>query len=187
MKKLILFMLLLFVGVFTSACVNTYAVKQLNDIAIEYLNAGDVPSAIARLEASVDLDANIYESRYNLAAAYLRIDKCDKALENIKAAQQLRKDEEPIVYYTIAVADSCLANQLYEKKNEKGEKEEIKYEDAVQSSKAAQKYIEYLTEAIENFDKYTELQPNAEDTKEILARIQSYKEDIEAKKALIIN
>ena len=38
MRKLILFLLLLFVGVFTSACVNTYAVKQLNEIAIEYFS-----------------------------------------------------------------------------------------------------------------------------------------------------
>ena len=187
MRKLILFLLLLFVGVFTSACVNTYAVKQLNEIAIEYLNAGDVESAISRLEASVDLDANIYESRYNLSAAYLRIDKCDKALENIKAAQQLRKDEEPMVYDTIGVDTSGLANQVYEMKNENGEVVEVKPTSKEEASKMAQQYIEYLSEAVENFDKYTELQPNAEDTKEILSRIASYKEDIEAKKALLIN
>ena len=72
-------------------------------------------------------------------------------------------------------------------KNENGEVVEVKPTSKEEASKMAQQYIEYLSEAVENFDKYTELQPNAEDTKEILSRIASYKEDIEAKKALLIN
>ena len=185
MKKLVLFLILLFIAVFTSACVNTYAVKQLNDIAIEYLDAGDMKSAISRLEASIDLDPSIYESRYNLAVAYYRIGECGKALENIKEAQKLKKEDEPAVYYTIGLVDNCLANQIYEKINEKGEKEKIKYNSPEEESKMAKLYVEYLTEANENFDKYTQIQPNATDTKNVIETIEANKEDIAKKQQLI--
>lgn len=185
MKNLVIFLMLLFVAVFTTGCINSYAVKQLNDIAIEYLNSGDVQSAIARLEASVDLDANIYESRYNLAVAYLRIGDCAKGLDNIKIAKELKKGEEPAVYYTLGVANNCLADQIYETKDENGVKKEKKYDNKETEKSMAKLYVEYLTEANINYDKYTHLEPNAEDTKAVLDRINQNKEKIETKKALI--
>ena len=116
MRKLLSFALLLLFGVLCSACVNNLAVHQLNQIAAEYLNEGDVHSAISRLEASVDLDGNNYESRYNLAVSYLRVGKCSQAVEQIDMANKLSKNE-PAVHYTVGAAYNCLADQLYQKKN----------------------------------------------------------------------
>ena len=59
-----------------SACVNKFAVHELNQLAIEHLENGDVDGAIARLESSVDLDPEQYESRYNLANVYIGQKKC---------------------------------------------------------------------------------------------------------------
>ncbi|MBQ7286370.1 MAG: hypothetical protein IJW73_01255, partial [Candidatus Gastranaerophilales bacterium] len=84
MRNLLKFLFILFLGVISCACVNIVAIHELNQKANDYLNAGDVESAISRLEASVDLDGNIYESRYNLAAAYMKINECEKALKHIE-------------------------------------------------------------------------------------------------------
>ena len=63
MRKLLKFLLILFLGVISSACINNYAVYELNELAHEHLRNGDVDGAIARLVSSVDLDPNHYETR----------------------------------------------------------------------------------------------------------------------------
>ena len=162
MRKLLSFAILLLFGVLCSACVNTFAVQQLNQIAAEYLNEGDVQSAISRLESSVDLDGNNYESRYNLATCYLRVGKCDKAVEQIDVANELSKNE-PAVHYTVGVAYNCKAQQLYERKTPDGRIEEIEYPRNEQID-VAKKFVDYLKIANDNFEIFIQLEPNAEDT-----------------------
>lgn len=181
MKKLFSFVCILFLGVISSACVNMFAVSELNQIAKEYLDEGNVQAAISRLESSVDLDGEIYESRYNLAVSYLRTDNCKGAQEQIEVALTLRSNE-PAALYTAGVAYTCVATEIYEKKDKDGNIEFIKYDDLQKDYVAALDYIKYLELANKNFEKYVELMPNADDTKDVIAQIGYNKENIASHK-----
>ena len=177
MRKLFSFVVILFFAVISGACINTFAVHELNQIAVEYMESGDYHSAISRLESSIDLDGAIYESRYNLAVAYLRIDECEKAFKQIKEAQKLI-EEEPSVYYTLGVSSNCLADRIYEKKNDDGEIEKITYSDPVIAYKKAKEYVDYLKIANDAFDKYATLVPNAQDVNSVIELMNDNKEKI---------
>ena len=69
MRKLLQFLAILVLGVFCCACVNTFAIQELNEKAQEYMEQGDIESALARLEASIDLGGDVYETRYNTGTA----------------------------------------------------------------------------------------------------------------------
>ena len=71
MKKIILLITVLFVSVISTACINNLAVQELNSKAQEYMEAGDIEKAICRLRSSIDLDANVFESHYNLGVALI--------------------------------------------------------------------------------------------------------------------
>ncbi len=182
MLKLIKFAFVLFLGVISCACVNIVAVHELNQKASDYLNEGNVEAAISRLEASVDLDGSIYESRYNLASAYIMVGEYKKALTNIEAAIPLAKDE-PAVYYTHGVSSMHVADGIYETKDENGEMVEVTFKSPEKELEAAQNYIDLLTKANKSFDKYTTLAPNAEDTQQVLEIIQENKDKIAQKEA----
>lgn len=180
MIKLIKFALALFLGVISCACVNMVAVHELNSKASDYLADGDVHAAISRLEASIDLDGNIYESRYNLASAYLQVGEVEKALENIQVALKLNKNE-PVVYYTHAVASLRVADGIYEKTNDKGEVVPRVFNSDEEQINAAKRYVQLLEEANDSFEKYLKLAPNAEDTQHIYSLIKENKEKISQK------
>ncbi len=184
MKKFLSFFMILLFGVLTSACVNTFAVHELNQIAIDYMQKGDIQSAISRFESSIDLDDSIYESRYNLAVAYVQIGECEKAQKHIEAASKLAKDE-PAVYYTLGVVNNCLADRIYEKKLPNGEIETIEYKDLTQNYTMAKQYIEYLKKANDSFNQYVNLVPNAEDSKDVLNVISKNNELIANKQSEI--
>ena len=102
MKKISIIVLLLFVSLSTSGCVNKFAIQELNKKAQEYMNNGKTEDAIARLESSIDLDNSIFETYYNLAVAYMKADKADKAGEALKKVFELNPDFADS-YYTMAV------------------------------------------------------------------------------------
>ena len=166
-------------GVITSSCVNMFAVKELNESAVQYIEKGEYENAIARLESSIDLDGNSYETAYNLAYTYLKVEKCDKALEYANMAEKLAKVEQPAVYYTKAVALGCLAKNIYHKTGENGEKETIEYKDEQTKLDMQQKYVDYLTQANENFEKYLKASPEASDSEAVKNEISANLEDIE--------
>lgn len=180
MFKLIKFLFILFLGVISCACVNMVAVHELNTKASGYLEEGDLDSAISRLEASVDLDGNIYESRYNLANAYLRKGKIQKALENIEVAININKNE-PIAFYTHGIIAQEAAEEIYEKTNEKGEKVPTVFKYKEDAIKAAKRYTKLLSDANESYERYISLLPNAEDTQQIYDIINENKQKIEQK------
>lgn len=182
MRKILSFVLILFLAVISSACVNSYAVHELNEIAGKFLEDGDLDSAIARLESSVDLDPNIYESRFNLANAYLRKGMCEDALEQMTVAKEINPNEAG-VYYSLGVANECLANELYEKKDEHGNIIKIEMQTTVQDIDTAKKYVAYLKEAVENYDQYVEIEPNAYDSKTVIKKSLGLKQIIEDKSA----
>lgn len=182
MFKLIKFLFVLFLGVISCACVNMVAVHELNTKASDYLQEGDIESAISRLEASVDLDGNIYESRYNLASAYMQVGKPQKALEQIEVALTLNKNE-PIVFYTHGVAALAVADEIYEKKDENGEKVPVEFKSDEEAHKAAKRYVELLSSCNKSFTRYTDLAPNAEDTQKIYELIKENEAKIQEKVA----
>ncbi len=159
MKKLLSFLAILILGVLTSACMNNFAIHELNELAKTYIDKGDVESAISRLESSIDLDENIYETRYNLAVAYLKVDNCQKALDNIKKAKEL-SPKEPSVYYTLGVAYNCAADKI--KNQEKSETLEEK-----------ELYNDYLAEANAAYQQYIELAPDNDDIEAVKEQIES--------------
>ena len=103
MKRIFLLLSILFISVLSTACVNNLAIQELNNKAQEYMDKGDTESAIARYEASLDLDGNVFETRYNLGIAYLDAKKYDKAKEMFEKAIELKPDNAD-TYYSLAVA-----------------------------------------------------------------------------------
>lgn len=103
MKRIFLLTAILFISVLSTACVNNLAIQELNNKAQKYINQGDIDAAICRLEASLDLDENVFETRYNLGIAYLNAKKYDKAVETLKKATELNPNFID-TYYSLAVA-----------------------------------------------------------------------------------
>jgi len=165
MRKIFTFLLILFLAVFCSACVNNYAIYKLNTIASEYLNEGNSQAAISRLESSVDLDGNIYETRYNLAVAYYNTQQCDKALNEISIAKTLLSTE-PAVFYMDGVINECMASNIEIKKNDKDVTE-----------KTVNK-INFYKKANLSYENYLRLAPNSDDSNSVNQKINQNNEEI---------
>lgn len=115
MKKVLLLFTILFVSVMTTACINNFAIKELNDKAAAYMDKGDTETAICRLKSSLDLDNEIFQTHYNLAVAYNTIGKYKESIEESKKVIELKPDF-PDAVYTLAVAKEALAYELIENK-----------------------------------------------------------------------
>ena len=72
MKKALLLVSILFISVISTACINNFAVQELNNKAKGFMDKGDYQAAIERLKSSIDLDGSVFETRYNLAVAYTK-------------------------------------------------------------------------------------------------------------------
>lgn len=177
MRKLLKFLFVLMLGCFCCACVNTFAIHELNEKAYKYMENGDNLAAISRYEASVDLDGEIYESRYNLANALNMVGKCDEAVEHAKVATTL-KPKEPIAHFTLGVVCGCAADKLlFLDKN--GVKTPLKVEDLVNHAKKQQQFVEYLNMANNAYEQYLQLVPNSEDAQDVSNIINVNKSKIE--------
>lgn len=179
MKKILLFLLILIVGVFCSACINSYAVNQLNKVGMEYYEKGDLEAAASRLESSVDLDGGIYESRYNLAVVYLDLKKCDKALEQIEAAQNYINHEEPALYYIQGAANACLANDILNKRDEIDSLELPEVDKTLELNNNISSYVEHLQNAVDALEKYLQIVPTNERNSEVMDKINDYRNTIQ--------
>ena len=146
----------LLVAVISTACINNIAVQELNNKAAEYMQKGDYESAMNRLQASLDLDSTMYETYYNLGIASINAKKYEKAIEAFEGGIKI-KPYFADFYYSLGVAQADLADELVE---ETEDKKEITEEDKL-------KAVELKKAAVENFTKYLELKPTAEDKKTI--------------------
>ena len=75
-------------SLFCTACINNLAIQELNQMGKNYLDKGDYNNAISRFQSSVDLDENVFESRYNLGVAYIAKEEFKKAIDELKTAVQ---------------------------------------------------------------------------------------------------
>ena len=192
MKRIFLLLAILFISVLSTACVNNLAIQELNNKAQEYMNKGDTESAIARLEASLDLDDNIFETRYNLGVAYLNAKQYDKAQEMLQKATELKPDFAD-TYYSLAIAtdeknyDEIERIKYPEKFVEEGETPVINEETTVvaepENKKLTEEEKEIITqkvkESIDAYNKYFEKAPNAQEKASIESRINSLNAELD--------
>lgn len=160
MKKALLIASVLFIAVISTACINNIAVQELNNKAGEYMQKGDYESAMNRLQASLDLDATMYETYYNLGIAATNAKKYDTAIEAFENGIKLKPDHANF-YYSLGVAQSSYADELVETtvyNEEKNETVERKVSDEDKAKAEALKIS-----ALENLQKYLEMEPKAED------------------------
>jgi len=180
MKKVILAASILFVAVVSTACINNLAVQDLNNKAKAYADKGDYTQAIERLKSSIDLDPSIFETHYNLAIVYTQAQDYINAVEEYKKVIEMKPDNADS-YYSLATAENNLAVDMAQGKVRMGEDEslyspkpdEINYEEKFQPTEKEENLINELYDsAVENYQKYLELAPNAKDKNEVEAQIQ---------------
>ena len=111
MKKAFLLATILFISVISTACINNFAVQELNNKAQDFMVKGDYASAIERLKSSVDLDGSIFETQYNLAVAYTKAEDYANAIKTYNDAIKLNPDF-PDSYYSLAVCEENLAKDI---------------------------------------------------------------------------
>ena len=111
MKKAFLLAGILLISVLSTACINNFAVQELNNKAKDFMDKGDYASAIERLKSSVDLDGSVFETRYNLAVAYTKAEDYVNAIKSYNDAIKLNSNF-PDAYYSLAVCEENLAKDI---------------------------------------------------------------------------
>lgn len=187
MKKALLLASILFVSVMSTACINNFAVQELNSKAKIYMEEGDYNAAIERLKSSIDLDDTIFETHYNLAVAYTQAEDYANAIESYKEAIELDPDM-PDSYYSLAVAEENLTVDLKSgdvRLNDDGdiytpEIEDTEEEVYVPDEKVLEK-INFLREdALKNYRTYLEKAPQSADAEEVKQKIEALKSALQA-------
>ncbi|MBQ8636054.1 tetratricopeptide repeat protein [bacterium] len=177
MRKLLQFLFILVLGGFCCACVNSFAVHELNEKAFKLMEEGNYPAAIARYEASVDLDGEVYESRYNLASALHIAHRCPEAIPHAQAAVKLRP-KEPIAYHVLGTVATCAADDGVLTKKENRIDVPIKFDSDIKRQHAIKQYVEYLNIANAAYEQYLNLVPNSEDASQVFDMVNINKEKI---------
>lgn len=181
MKKVILLITILFVSVISTACINNLAVQELNNKAKEYMANGETEKAICRLRSSIDLDASIFETHYNLGVALIEAKEYKEAQTALLEAIKLKPDFADS-YYSLAVSYEGEADQIINNTSKEQEQEDIT-QDTQNSETASEtekknltetdktKIVELYNHAIENYNKYLVKQPEAQDKEKIEEQI----------------
>lgn len=154
MKKAILLATVLLISVISTACINNFAVQELNNKAKEFMDKGDYTSAIERLKSSVDLDGNVFETQYNLAVAYTNAEDYINAIKTYNEAIKLNPDFADS-YYSLAVceenlAKDIIAGELKVNDDESIEKAESKDEAVSEGKKLSDVAKKVLTDTLNN-------------------------------------
>lgn len=186
MKKAFLLVLILFMSVISTACINNLAVQELNNKAKSYLDKGDYDNAISRLKSSIDLDSTIFETHYNLGIAYTQAEQYPEAVETFKNAIKL-KPSFADAYYSLAVAQENYAKGIIEGSiTDKGEK--VKTENKDEKAAAEQKELtkeqkaevsQIIQDSIESYSTYLEKGKDINDKQEVEAKIEYLKKQLE--------
>lgn len=163
MKKAFLLASILFISVISTACINNFAVQELNNKAKDFMDKGDYVSAIERLKSSVDLDGSVFETQYNLAVAYTKAEDYSNAIKTYAAAIKLNPDFAD-AYYSLAVCEENLAKDIISgavKVNDDGTIEKVEEVDneaeevkVVLSDRAKETLGKLLNDAISDYDLY---------------------------------
>ena len=186
MKKAFLLVVILFVSVISTACINNLAVQELNNKAKGYLEKGDYDNAISRLKSSIDLDSTIFETHYNLGIAYTQAEKFPEAIDTFKNALKIKPDFTD-TYYSLAVAQENYAKGIIDGSiKEKGKGEDSSKtidESGTQSKKELTKeekeqVIKLLNDSMESYNTYLEKAADIDNKSEIQEKIEYLKTQI---------
>lgn len=182
MQKTLLIIGILVVTLFSTACVNKFAVQELNNNAKNLAAQGRLDDAIARLESSIDLDENVYETHYNLAVVYIQSKKYDEAIKSLEKAIGLNPDFAD-AYYSMAVAYEDKAIDIIDGNNEsdnEAENQDSAQTDAKKVLTDAEKtqICNYITTSIDNYNKYLSKNPKATDKDKVNEKIESLNKDL---------
>jgi tetratricopeptide (TPR) repeat protein len=189
MKKAVFLVTILCLSVFSTACINNFAVQELNNKAMEYMKKGDFENAISRLKSSVDLDESIFESQYNLAVAYTEAEDYEHAIEVFKKAIELNP-EFADVYYSYAIAQenyakAILAGTSMKQKEAQAEMDiDLDSETAVEKeykpTDAEKAEAESLYQgAIQAYETYLEKGKDVKDAVDVKDKVELLKIDVE--------
>ena len=102
MRNALLIVSVLLVAIMSTACINNFAVQELNNKAAEYMAKGDYAAAIGRLEASLDIEPGIFETNYNLGVASISAEDYEKAVGALTKAVSIKSDVSD-AYFSLAV------------------------------------------------------------------------------------
>lgn len=189
MKKAFLLVLILFISVISTACINNLAVQELNNKAKAYLDSGDYENAISRLKSSIDLDSTIFETHYNLGIAYTQAEKYPEAVDTFKNAIKL-KPSFADTYYSLAVAQENYAKgiidgSLDDKKD--SDDKSVKSQDEDTSALGKEKELtpiekvqvaQLFNDSISSYTKYLERGKDIEDKQEVEEKIEYLKKQL---------
>ena len=185
MKKALLLVSVLFISVVSTACINKFAVQELNNKAKVYIEQGDYQNAIERLKSSVDLDDTVFETHYNLAVAYTQAEDYMNAINSFKKAIELNPDFAD-AYYSLAVAEEDFSVDLAKgvlNLDESGSPVKVDEEDLAKQEKITlspqvqAKIDELLTDAVNNYTIYLEKASNLQDGDEVKEKIEHLNEE----------
>lgn len=180
MKKVLLIASVLFVAVVSTACINNLAVQDLNNKAKMYADKGDYTQAIERLKSSIDLDPSVFETHYNLAVVYTQAEDYINAVEEYKKVIGMKPDMADS-YYSLATAENNLAVDMMQGRVRMNvdetlytpKAENINFEEKIKLTDKEENLIKELKEsAVQNYEKYLELNPNAQDKADVEQQIQ---------------
>lgn len=175
MKKALMIASVLFIAVISTACINNIAVQELNNKANEFMQKGDYESAMNRLQASLDLDATMYETYYNLGVAAINAQKYEKAVEALENGLKIKPDFYDF-YYSLGVAQISLADEILDNEkpsNDDDDKDEVKNKPSEEEKANA---AELKTKAIENLSTYLAKVPNTKDKDSVEEMIKQSEE-----------
>lgn len=186
MQKTLLIIGILVVTLFSTACVNKFAVQELNNNAKAMMAEGRVDDAIARLESSIDLDERVFETHYNLAVVYIQAKKYDKAIKSLEKTIELNPDFAD-AYYSMGVAYEDKAVDIIngEVKDEDGNVKEAD-ENVVEDTETKKELTDaektqicdYMTVAIDYYNKYLSKESNSDDKDKVNEKIESLNKDL---------
>lgn len=180
MKKVLLIASVLFVAVVSTACINNLAVQDLNNKAKMYADKGDYTQAIERLKSSIDLDPSVFETHYNLAVVYTQAEDYINAVEEYKKVIGMKPDMADS-YYSLATAENNLAVDMMQGRVRMNvdetlytpKAEDINFEEKIKLTDKEENFIKELKEStVQNYEKYLELNPNAQDKADVEQQIQ---------------
>lgn len=180
MKKVLLIASVLFVAVVSTACINNLAVQDLNNKAKMFADKGDYTQAIERLKSSIDLDPSVFETHYNLAVVYTQAEDYINAVEEYKKVIGMKPDMADS-YYSLATAENNLAVDMMQGRVRMNvdetlytpKAEDINFEEKIKLTDKEENLIKELKEsAVQNYEKYLELNPDAKDKADVEQQIQ---------------
>lgn len=185
MKKALLLVSVLFISVVSTACINKFAVQELNNKAKGYIEQGDYQNAIERLKSSVDLDDTVFETHYHLAVAYTQAEDYPNAIASYKKAIEINPDFAD-AYYSLAVAEEDFSVDLAKgvlKLDENGnpvkvDEKELEKQEKITITPEAEKLInDLLTEAVNNYTIYLQKGADIQDGDEVKEKIERLNEE----------